>query len=109
MRRALPALFALTAVLPIAGATAQTHQPGCDITTSSYVVIDPPSRHKAVGPIVAMPQTPCATIPNGYEDVLQGITVDVNRGDLGSDTSQMPQSPQTPQMPRAPQTRRSQR
>jgi len=91
MSRTFPALLALVAALPGEPAAAQTHQPGCDITTSSYVVIDPPARRRAAGPIVAMPQTPCATIPNGYEDVLQGITVDVNRGDPQAETQQTPQ------------------
>jgi hypothetical protein len=36
-----------------------------------------------------MPQTPCATIPNGWEDMLPQITVDVDRSrrQEGDDTS----------------------
>jgi hypothetical protein len=109
MPRTILALLALTAALTSGPAAAQTHAPGCDITTSSYAVIDPPSRRKTAGPIVAMPQTPCATIPNGYEDVLLGVTVDVNRGDPRLQTPQAPETPQAPQTPQTPRTRPSQR
>jgi hypothetical protein len=68
--------FALSA--SIGAASAQAPLPGCDIATSSYVVIAPPSRKPAPAVITAMPQTPCATIPNGYEGVLGQINIDVN-------------------------------
>ena len=75
MRTAVAA-FALSA--STGAASAQAPLPGCDIATSSYVVIAPPSRKPAPAVTTAMPQTPCATIPNGYEGVLGQINIDVN-------------------------------
>ena len=59
-------------------ALAQSAQPGCDIATSSYVVIAPPTRKPPSPVITAMPQTPCATIPNGYEGMLGQMSIDIN-------------------------------
>jgi hypothetical protein len=52
---------------------------GCDITTGSYAVVAPSRRGPPKPVISVMPQTPCATIPNGWEDMLPQITVDVDR------------------------------
>jgi hypothetical protein len=81
MNGASPALLGLAAAM-LSGTPswAQGAQAGCDIATSSYVVVAPPRHHADRGPVVALPQTPCATIPNGYEGVLQGITIDVDAG-----------------------------
>jgi hypothetical protein len=56
---------------------------GCDITTSSYVRVLPPERRQVRSgrpsrPIVTMPQTPCATIPNGWENAIGPIGVEIS-------------------------------
>ncbi|MDQ0471702.1 hypothetical protein [Labrys wisconsinensis] len=69
------ALF-LFAVLA-APALAQTQDRGCDIETSSYVVVKPPTPRPPTGPVVAVPQTPCPTLPDQWDGAVGPIGVGI--------------------------------
>jgi hypothetical protein len=76
---------------------------GCDIATSSYVRVLPPEKRQAQSgrrsrPIQAMPQTPCATIPNGWENAIGPIGVEINPG-TNQDASQPGEEPETQPRP----------
>ena len=57
---------------------AQAQDRGCDIETSSYVVVKPPAKRPNPGLIVAAPQTPCPTLPNEWDGAVGPISVGVD-------------------------------
>src|SRR5436309_881819 len=77
--RTRPMRFIAPLVLLVAMALpAQAQDQGCDIETSSYVVVKPPTRRPSPGPIVAAPQTPCPTLPNQWGNAIGPIDVGID-------------------------------
>ena len=71
MKARLAFLLALLAAAPVAAG-----DKGCDIEASSVVRVVPGNAPSS--PVTtARAQTPCATIPNGYENVIGPIGVEV--------------------------------
>ena len=71
MKASIPFLFALLAAAPVAA-----EDKGCDIEAGSEVRVVPKNAPSS-SVTTARPQTPCATIPNGYENVIGPIGVEV--------------------------------
>lgn len=70
-------IVVLISVGTSAGAPAALAQDkGCDINPSSYATVVPPGRGNGAV-ITAAPQTPCAIIPNGWENSIGPIGVEV--------------------------------
>jgi hypothetical protein len=75
-RMAARASLSLSMLLLLSAGPALAEDRGCDIETTSHARIAPAGRGS--GPTLSVgPQTPCATIPNGWENAIGPIGVEV--------------------------------
>jgi hypothetical protein len=83
----LLAVVAVALPAAVAAPPAAAADKGCDIETSSEVRVVPKGTPPSAV-TTARPQTPCAAIPNGYENVIGPVGIEVRSPDLPSQDDQ---------------------
>jgi hypothetical protein len=72
-----PAVALFLALILAAATPALARKEDCGVPPSSYAVMVTPRAHARASVIMALPQTPCAVIPNGFENAIGPIGIEI--------------------------------